>query len=63
MNGIQHKNGMALLQCMSETCCMWLAKNTGRKKDAKNRHLGTIPQLRQAISLQLRHILTIGKKS
>jgi len=30
---------------MSETCCMWLAENTGRKNDAKNRHLGTIPQL------------------
>ena len=37
-------------------CCSWLAANTGRKKVAKNRHLGTIPQLRRAISL------TIGKK-
>ena len=26
-------------------CCTWLGKNTGRKNDAKNRHLGTIPQL------------------
>ena len=35
---------------------------TGRKNDAKNRHLGAIPQLCRAISSQLRHISTIGKK-
>ena len=28
----------------------------------KIRHLGTIAQLCRAISLQLRHVLTIGKK-
>jgi len=39
-------------------CCMWLAGNAG----PKNRHLGTCPQLCRAISLQLRHISTIGKK-
>ena len=33
-----------------------------RKKVAKNRHLGTIAQLYQAISSQPRHISTIGKK-
>jgi len=38
-----------------------LAENTARKNDAKNRHLGTIPQLFQAISSQLRHVSTIGK--
>jgi len=43
-------------------CCMWLAENTGRKNDAKNHHLGTIPQLCRVISLQLRHVSTIGKK-
>ena len=43
-------------------CCMRLAANTGRKKVAKNRHLGTIPQLCRAISSQLRHVSTIGKK-
>jgi len=48
---------------MCETCCTRLAENTGRKNDAKNRHLGTIPQLCWAISLQLRHISTIGKKN
>jgi len=32
------------------------------KKVAKNRHLGTSPQLCRAISLQLRHVSTIGKK-
>jgi len=42
-------------------CCMWLAENTGRKNDAKNRHLGTIPQICRAISSQLRHVSTIGK--
>ena len=31
-------------------CCTWLAENTGRKNDAKNRHLGTIPQLCRANS-------------
>jgi len=50
------------LRCRSETCCMWLAENTGRKKVAKNRHLGNIAQLRRAISSQLRHISTIRKK-
>jgi len=43
-------------------CCTRLAGNTGRKNDAKNRHLCTIPQLCRAISLQLRHVSTIGKK-
>ena len=43
-------------------CCMRLAANTGRKKVAKNRHLGTIPQFCRAISSQLRHVSTIGKK-
>ena len=33
-----------------------------KTQDAKNRHLGTIAQLCRAISLQLRHVLTIGKK-
>jgi len=42
-------------------CCTPLAENTGRKKVAKNRHLGTIAPLRRAISSQLRHVSTIGK--
>ena len=53
----------ANLRCRSETCCTRLTKNTGRKKVAKNRHQGTIAQLRRAISSQLRHISTIGKKT
>jgi len=52
----------ANFRCRSETCCTRLAENTGRKKVAKNRHLGTIAQLRRAISSQLRHVSTIGKK-
>jgi len=42
---------------------MRLAKNTGHKKVAKNRHLGTIAQLCRAVSSQLKHALTIGKKT
>jgi len=52
----------ANIRCRSETCCTRLAENTGRKKVAKNRHLGTIPQLCRAISSQIRHVSTIGKK-
>ena len=43
-------------------CCTWLAENTGRKNDATNRHLRTIPQLCRAMSSQLRHVSTIGEK-
>jgi len=49
-------------ECRSEMCCPRLAENTGRKKVAKNRHLGTIAQMCRAISSQLRHVSTIGKK-
>jgi len=41
--------------------CTRLARNTGRKNDAKNRHLRTIVQLCPAISSQLRHVSSIGK--
>jgi len=44
-------------------CCTRLAENTGRKNYAKNRHLRTIAQLCTAISSQVRHISTIGKKT
>ena len=43
----------ANLRCRSETCCTRLAENTGCKKVAKNRHLGTIAQLCRAMSSQL----------
>jgi len=43
-------------------CSKRLAENTGCKKVAKNRHLRTIAQLCRAISSQLRHVSTIGKK-
>jgi len=52
----------ANLGCRSETCCMRLAGNTGRKKSPKIRHPCTITQVCRAISSQLRHTLTIGKK-
>ena len=48
----------ANLGCRSETCCLGLAENTGRK----NRHLRTIAQFCRAISSQRRHVSTIGKK-
>jgi len=41
--------------------CIRLAKNTGRKNYAKNRHLRTIAQICMAISLQLRRVSAIGK--
>jgi len=50
------------LECRSEICCARLAGNAGPKKSPKNRHLGTIAQLCRTISLQLRHVSTIGKK-
>ena len=50
------------LGCRSETCWTRLAENTGRKKSPKDRHLCTMAQLCQAISSQLRHILTTGNK-
>jgi len=42
-------HGVALAR-MSEMCRTRLAGNRGRKKVAKNRHLGTIAQLCRAIS-------------
>ena len=42
-------------------CCARLAGNAGPKKSPKNRHLGTIAQICRAVSLQLRHVSTIGK--
>ena len=39
-------------------CCTRLAGNTGRK----NRHFGTIAQFYRAISSELRHVSSIGKK-
>jgi len=50
------------LECRSETCCTWMAENTGCKKSPKIRHLRTIAQLCRALSSQLRHVSTIGKK-
>jgi len=43
-------------------CCARLAGNAGPKKLPKIRHLGTIAQLCRAISSQLRHLSTTGKK-
>jgi len=48
----------ANLECRSEMYCTRLTE----MQDAKNRHLGTIAQLCPAVSSQLRHLSTIGKK-
>jgi len=52
----------ANLECRSERCCTRLAANAGPKKVPKNRYLGTIAQLCRAMSSQLKHVSTIGKK-
>jgi len=59
---VYHTSTHGNLRCRSETCCTRLAGNAGRKNVAKNRHLGTIAQICRAISSQLRHVSTIGKK-
>jgi len=60
---LRHMGGpSANLECRSETCCAQLTVNAGPKKSPKIGHLGTIAQLCQAISSQLRHVSTIGKK-
>jgi len=51
----------ANLDCRSEMCCTRLTGNAGPKKSPKNLH--TIEQLCRAISLQLRHLSTIRKKT
>jgi len=59
-------HGVALganLECRSEMCCTWLAENTGRKNVAKNRHLGTIPQICRAISSQLHEASIDNRKN
>ena len=43
-------------------CCTRLAGNAGGKNSPKIRRLGTITQLCQAISSQLKHVSTIGNK-
>ena len=52
----------ANLECRSEMSCRRLAGNARPKKIAKNHHLRTIAQVCRAMSLQLRHVSTIGKK-
>jgi len=49
----------ANLECSSEMRCTRLAANTGRKKSPSRHHRTTL----LAISSQLRHVSTIGKKT
>ena len=46
---------------IENACLKCAACGSLEMQDAKNRHVVTIAQLSWAISLQLRHILTIGK--
>jgi len=50
------------LGCRSETCCE-PAGSAGPKKSPKSGDLGTIAKLCRAISPQIRHVLTVGKKT
>ena len=52
-----------ILRCRSETCCTRLAEKNMTQKIAKNSSSGTIAQLCRAMSSQLRHVSTIGKKT
>jgi len=53
----------ANLRCRSETCCPRPAENTGRKKSSQKSPSGHHRTTLSAISLQLRHVSTIGKKN
>jgi len=50
----------ANLGCRSEMCCTWLAEKYRTQKNCQK--FGSIVQLCQVISSQLRHVSTIGKK-
>jgi len=54
-------HGVALVR-ISDAGLKLAARSSLKTQDAKNRHLRTIAQLCRAISLQLRHVSTIGKK-
>jgi len=54
-------HGVALLR-IENVGLKCAARGSLQIQNAKNRHLGTIAQLRWAISSQLRHVSTIGKK-
>jgi len=54
-------HGVALVH-IKNACLKCAARSSLKIQDAKNRHLGTIAQLCRAISSQLRHVSTIGKK-
>jgi len=62
-------HGVALVQILNAglkcAACssLKIQESTGCKKSPKIRHLGTVAQLCRAISSQVRHISTIGKKN
>jgi len=53
----------ANLECRSEMCCTRLTEIQDAKITQKNRHLCIVEHLCRAISSQLRHVSTIGKKT
>ena len=64
---LPHAHGVALVQ-IQNAGLKRAARGSGSlkiqdaKKSPKSRHMSTITQLCRAISLQLRHVSTIGKK-
>jgi len=54
--------GVALVR-IYDACLKCAAGGSLQIQDAKNHHFGTIAQLCRAVSLQLRHVSTIGKKT
>jgi len=52
---------VALVQ-ISDACLKCAARSSLEIQDTKNRHLSTITQIYRAVSLQLRHVSTTGKK-
>jgi len=55
-------HGVALVRILN-ACLKCAARDSLQIQDAKNRHFGTIAQLCRAVSSQLRHVSTIGKKT
>ena len=60
---VQHTSihGVALVR-IQNACLKCAARGSLQMQDAKNRHFGTSAQICRAVSSQLRHVSTIGKK-
>jgi len=61
-SGSESSMVVTTLGCRSKHAARGSLKIQDAKKSPKIRHLGTIAQICRAVSLQLRHVLTIGKE-